>query len=186
MSFNTVTVTGGGVTATGAYSMTGAAAGTTAFASIVTLDTFDRFRITADGGMAWGPGNGARDTTLTRSGLNALQTPGFFAMGSGQSGGTFSVFGGDLIIGTAGQGLKVKEGANAALGIATLVAGTVTVNTTRVTATSRIQCTVQSLGTVTAPKAIAVTARVAGTSFTITSADATDTSVVAWEIIEPA
>jgi hypothetical protein len=186
MSFNTVTVTGGGVTATGAYSMTGAAAGTTAFASIVTLDTFDRFRITADGGMAWGPGNGARDTTLVRSGNNALQTPGFFAMGSGQSSGTFSVFGGDVIIGTAGQGLKVKEGANAAMGVATLVAGTVTVATTRVTATSRIQLTAQSLGTVTAPKALAVTARTGGTSFTITSADATDTSVVAWEIIEPA
>jgi hypothetical protein len=31
-----------------------------------------------------------------------------------------------------------------------------------------------------------VSARVAGTSFTILSSDATDTSVVAWSIFEPA
>jgi hypothetical protein len=67
-------------------------------------------------------------------------------------------------------------------GTATLVAGTVTVSNTLVKAGSRISLTVQSLGTVTTPKAIGVTGRTAGTSFTITSADATDTSVVAWEI----
>ena len=82
-------------------------------------------------------------------------------------------------------GFTVKEGANAKQGVATMVAGTVTVSNTSVTANSRIQLTVQSLGTVTAPKAIAVTARTAGTSFTITSADNTDTSVVAYEIFEP-
>lgn len=82
-------------------------------------------------------------------------------------------------------GLTVKEGANAKQGVATLVAGTVTVSNTSVTANSRILLTVQSLGTVTAPKAIAVTARTAGTSFVITSADNTDTSVVAYEIFEP-
>ena len=82
--------------------------------------------------------------------------------------------------------LKVKEGTNQRMGTATLVAGTVTVSNTSVTANTRIFLTVQSLGTVAAPKAIAVTARVAGTSFTITSADNTDTSVVAWLLIEPA
>lgn len=71
------------------------------------------------------------------------------------------------------------------LGVATLAAGTVTVSTTKVTANSRIMLTVQSLGTVTSPKAIAVTSRTAGTSFVITSADATDTSTIAWMIIEP-
>jgi hypothetical protein len=82
-------------------------------------------------------------------------------------------------------GLTIKEGANAKQGIATLVAGTVTVSNTSVTANSRIQLTVQSLGTVTSPKAVAITARTAGTSFTITSADNTDTSIVAYEIFEP-
>lgn len=89
-------------------------------------------------------------------------------------------------IGTAGAGLKVKEGADAKQGTATLVAGTVTVANTSVTANSRIFLTAQSLGTVTDPKALAVTARTPGTSFVITSADATDTSVVAFEIFEPA
>lgn len=82
-------------------------------------------------------------------------------------------------------GITVKEGANAKQGTATLVAGTVTVSNTSVTANSRIQLTVQSLGTVTRPAAVGITARVAGTSFTITSGDATDTSVVAYEIFEP-
>lgn len=95
-------------------------------------------------------------------------------------------FSDDLAIGTAGKGHKVKEGSNAKQGTATLVAGTVTVSNTSVTANSRIFLTVQSLGTVAAPVAVAVTARTAGASFVITSADATDTSVVAYEIFEPA
>lgn len=93
---------------------------------------------------------------------------------------------GNLDVTTAGKGLRVKEGSNAKQGTSALVGGTVVVSNTSVTANSRIFPAVQSLGTVAAPKAIGVTARTAGTSFTITSADATDTSVVAWEIFEPA
>lgn len=92
----------------------------------------------------------------------------------------------DMVLTEVGKGIYIKEGANATSGAATLVAGTVVVSTTKVTASSRIQLTIQSLGTVAAPKAIGVTARTAGTSFTITSADATDTSLIAWTIIEPA
>lgn len=105
--------------------------------------------------------------------------------------GTNSVFrliisaGGQVACQTVGAGLSVKEGSNAKQGTATLVAGTVTVANTSVTASSRIFLTTQSLGTVAAPKSIAVTARVAATSFTITSEDATDTSVIAYEIFEP-
>jgi hypothetical protein len=93
---------------------------------------------------------------------------------------------GNLTINTVGNGIYVKEGSNATMGIATMVSGTKTVSTTKVTANSRIYLTVQSLGTVTTPKTVCVTARTAGTSFTISSADNTDTSVVAWLIIEPA
>ena len=60
------------------------------------------------------------------------------------------------------------------------------VSTTKVTATSRIQLTIQSIGTVTVPTVIGVTARTAGTSFTITSANVLDTSTIAWMIVEPA
>jgi hypothetical protein len=80
----------------------------------------------------------------------------------------------------------VESGTDACSGVATLVAGTKVINTSKVTANSRIQLTAQALGTVTVAKPLAVTARTAGTSFTITSADNTDTSIVAWLIVEPA
>jgi hypothetical protein len=85
----------------------------------------------------------------------------------------------------ASSGFYVLEGANAAMGIATLVAGTIVVNTTRVTANSRIFLTSQSLGTILRPTGVGVTARVPGVSFTITSMDITDTSPIAWMIVEP-
>jgi hypothetical protein len=82
-----------------------------------------------------------------------------------------------------GGALKVKEGTNATMGVATLVAGTVTVSTTKVTASSRIFLTGQnSSGT---HGELTVSARTAGTSFTITSSSGTDTRSVAWLIMEP-
>jgi hypothetical protein len=85
----------------------------------------------------------------------------------------------------AGQGFRIKEGSNARMGTATLVLGVSVVSNTSVTANSRIFLSVESLGTVTVPTVVAVTARTAGTSFTITSSNLTDTSVVAWFIMEP-
>lgn len=83
----------------------------------------------------------------------------------------------------AGKGLFLREGgAGAKMGTATLVAGTVTVNTTGVTANSRIFLTCLTPGG--APGFLRVSAVVAGTSFTITSSSGTDTSVVAWIIVE--
>lgn len=70
-------------------------------------------------------------------------------------------------------------------GTATLVAGAATVSDATITSSTRIILTAQSLGTVAIPTALAVTARSAGVSFTITSANAIDTSVIAYEIIEP-
>lgn len=85
----------------------------------------------------------------------------------------------------AGGGFYVKEGSNATMGVASLSGGSATVATTKVTASSRIYLTVQSLGTIATPVPIAVTARSAGTSFTITSSAGVDTSTVAWIIFEP-
>jgi len=93
---------------------------------------------------------------------------------------------GDVSVETAGNGLKIKEGSNAKMGTATLVLGTLVVSTTAVTANSRIFLTAQSLGNITVPAALAVSARTAATSFTILSSDLTDTSVVGWMIVEPA
>lgn len=100
--------------------------------------------------------------------------------------GTVTASTGDVKVGTAGKGLFVKEGSNAKQGTATLVLGTSVVSNTSVTANSRIFLTTQSLGTVTVPSALAVSARTAATSFTILASDLTDTSVVAYEIFEPA
>lgn len=97
-----------------------------------------------------------------------------------------------LTINQAGGGLLIKEGSNATMGQATLVAGTVTVSTTKVTANSRIMLTAQN-NSGTEYGIVKVSAR-AATSFTITSyrgnntttVAAGDTSNVAWQIIEPA
>jgi hypothetical protein len=67
-------------------------------------------------------------------------------------------------------------------GTATLIGGTIVVNTAAVTAASNIQLTAQTSGA--APGALRVSARVAGTSFTITSTSGTDTSLVGWMIAD--
>lgn len=90
----------------------------------------------------------------------------------------------NLSLTTAGNKLLVKEGSNAAMGASTLVAGTVTVSNTLVTANSRIFLTGQnSSGT---HGELTISARVVGTSFTITSSILTDTRSIAWLIVEPA
>lgn len=93
---------------------------------------------------------------------------------------------GNFSIMLAGHGLRVAEGTNAKQGVSTLVGGTLVVANTSITAVSRVQLTPQTLGTVTTPSACGVSARVAATSFTILCSQATDTSVIAWEIFEPA
>lgn len=94
------------------------------------------------------------------------------------------IVGANLKLSTAGNGLYVKEGSNATMGTATLSAGTIVVSTTKVTANSRIFLTVNG-GTVTNVGAPYISARTAGTSFTISSTNVIDASNVAWIIIEP-
>lgn len=162
---------------------TGAADTSTVISASVTGDTFDRFRIRADGRMDWGPGNGARDTNLYRFN-GTLRTDSYTELAGGQSDGDWTVFGTNLTLGTIGGGVRIKEGTNARMGTATLVAGTVVVSTTAVTANSRIFLTGQNTGGTAG--ALRVSARTAGTSFTITSTSGTDTGAVAWMIVEPA
>lgn len=83
----------------------------------------------------------------------------------------------------AGNGFFIKEGSNATMGVATLSGTATTVNTNKVTASSRIFLTGQNAnGGV--PAFMYVSGRSAGTSFTIANAG-TDTSIVAWLLIEP-
>lgn len=138
----------------------------TAFAFGLSTDTFDRARILASGRWELGSGTAARDTQWYRQ--------------AAAKWGTDS----DVAIMTAGKGLQVREGTNAKSGTVTLVGGTATVANTSVTATSRIQLTSQADGGT--PGWLRVSARTAGTSFTITSSSASDTSTVAYFIVEPA
>jgi hypothetical protein len=77
----------------------------------------------------------------------------------------------------------ITTGSNASIGTAVLVAGTVTVSTTAVTASSIIFLTCQVLGTVTVASALSIGTVTAGTSFVINSAVVTDTSTIGWWII---
>lgn len=99
--------------------------------------------------------------------------------------GNLAVQTGNLNLQSASSKLLINAttSASASCGSATLVAGTVTVATTAVTASSLIFLTVAALGTVTTAQAVCVSAQTAGTSFVITSADNTDTSVVNYLII---
>jgi hypothetical protein len=146
------------------------------------LQTDDTFRVGTAATIELGP---AGDVNIYASGGN-LQTDDYFVMPTGQSSGKFNIFAGTadaLDIGTAGGGVAVAEGANARMGVATLVAGTVTVANTSVTATSRIFLTSQVDGGT--PGWLRVSARTAATSFTITSSSAADTSQVGWIMFEP-
>jgi hypothetical protein len=91
---------------------------------------------------------------------------------------------GDVRIITAGKGLAVFEGADAKMGVATLVAGTVTVANTSITANSRVFTTIQAAGGTLGVHAIANI--VPATSFDIVSNSVLDTSTVAYIIIEGA
>lgn len=79
--------------------------------------------------------------------------------------------------------LLVPEATNYYMGVSTLVAGTVVVANTSVTATSRIFLTPQNASGTAG--SVSISARTAGTSFTILSTNAADTRDVAWLIVTP-
>lgn len=81
------------------------------------------------------------------------------------------------------SGIRTLEGANAKQGRSTLVGGTVTIPNTSVTAASKI---IYARALAGGTLGHLSTTRVNGTSFTILSSSGTDTSVVEWEIFEPA
>jgi hypothetical protein len=98
--------------------------------------------------------------------------------------GNIYVVNANLNVNTAGYGVQIKEGSNAKQGTLTLNGTTaVVVSNTSVTANSRIFLTIQSPGgTVGSPY---VSARTAGTSFSVKSTAAGDTSTCAYFITEP-
>jgi hypothetical protein len=103
------------------------------------------------------------------------------------SDGSINVEGDLNITKDGGKILAVAATAAAAgdssFGSVELVAGTATIATTAVTANSLIFLTVQALGTVATAEPVHAHTITPGTSFVITSADITDTSTVAWFIV---
>lgn len=173
----------------------------------VTLSTLAGSNITVNGGTA--------GRELIISGGGGSQYPGIFKSGSSGFGiddsgnpfvgnnvsalvtlrvgglactgdATFTTS--NLICATAGKGLQLKSGTGARAGNAVLVGGTVTVTNTTVTANSIIYCGRKTAGG-TLGQSLSYTVS-AGTSFTITSVDATgvlsalDTSTVSFIIVE--
>lgn len=88
---------------------------------------------------------------------------------------------GNLSLTTAGNKIKIATGSNASLGTATLVTGTVTVNTTAVATGSTIMLTCKTPGGTQG--FLSYGTIVNATSFVITSSSGADTSVVDWLII---
>lgn len=161
-----VTLTGNFVQTGGVISSYGASGASRGLSVAIGGDAADRWHVLSSGYQEWSDGTLAPDTNLYRASANVLATDDDFA------------------VNVAGKGLKVKEGTNAKMGTAVLVAGTVTVSTTAVTANSRIFLTNQAAGGT--PGFLRVGTKTAGTSFTIVSSSNTDTSTIAWFIVEPA
>jgi len=88
---------------------------------------------------------------------------------------------GNLALLTAGNKIKIATGSNASVGTATLVGGTVTVNTTAVTASSKVFLSIETFGGTSGM--LEVGTITAGTSFVINSSNVLDTSDVNWWII---
>jgi len=79
--------------------------------------------------------------------------------------------------------VKIATGTNSSIGTATLAAGTVTVNTTAVTASSKIFVSVRTPGGTQGFLSTPSSGVTAGTSFVINSTSSSETSTVDWWII---
>lgn len=124
----------------------------------------------------WFTSNVRVDGTFTQNGATVQN-------GAETVNGTSTV-NGNFVLGTAGNGIQVKEGTNATMGTLVLNGATpVVVSTTAVTANSRIFLTTNVAGGT--PAYNWVSARSAGVSFSVTGT-AGDTSTVAWLIVNPA
>lgn len=88
---------------------------------------------------------------------------------------------GNLVVAVAGKGLQLKSGTGARAGNATLVAGTVTVTNTTVTANTIVYLTRKTAGGTIGNLSYTLSA---GASFTINSDSASDTSVISYILIE--
>ena len=96
--------------------------------------------------------------------------------------GDITATNGNLVLGTAGDKLKIKVGANASCGVsAAMTAGSITISTTAVKTASLIFLSAATPGGTQG--SLSVGTIVDSTSFVINSSNAADTSTVNWLII---
>jgi len=112
-------------------------------------------------------------STTVRAGINVVPSSGNTLQVAGKT-----AIAGNLELTTAGNKILIATGANASAGTATLVGGTVTVNTTAVTSNSIFYITCKT--PITAQGKYSVPTIVNGTSFTINSDSVADNSIVYW------
>jgi len=114
------------------------------------------------------------------------------ANASGTALARFEVYTDSISIPQPGTALKIKQGSNSTCGTGTLVAGTLTISNSLVTADCVILLTRQGINSSTTLGQLAVTTKTAGTSFVVTSLqnDGTtqtgDLSTFCWMIIQNA
>lgn len=120
---------------------------------------------------------------LNQTGANTTSTHvGAFGIGSTTVPTDKLEVTGNVALLTAGNKLKIATGSNASVGTsAAMTAGSITISTTAVTASSQIFLTHASVGGTQG--ILSVGAVTAGTSFVINSSNAADTGTVNWLII---
>ncbi len=131
-------------------------------------DSFSRWRVDSNGLTKWGPGTATQDCQLSRL-----------------AGGTIGTTTTDFAVDSAGRGYQWKEGSNALAGTAPFTAGGVgTVATTAIQTGARVQLTpAVAGGSVGTPYLSTINA---GTNFIMKSTSTTDTSVIYYQIWNPA
>lgn len=92
---------------------TGSASTTVMVATLVTADTFDRFRILSSGAHEWGSGSGARDVTLYRNAANQLKTDDKFLATAGIGVGNSAAA---TTLGTVTRKIEVFDASGASIG----------------------------------------------------------------------
>lgn len=166
-SVNTSQLNVGASASTATFAAMRAAVGNGLLSGRITGDTVDRVTLTAGGTLTLGPGGAAaQDVTVARPSANLL-----------------SVTTADLLIGTAGRGLRVTSGANSKAGTVVANGATpVAVATTAVTANSVVVLTYKS-GTQAATTSAWVSVLTAGSGFSIRSV-AGDTATYNYMILD--
>jgi hypothetical protein len=138
-----------------------------------TIGTIDSVAPSSDGAVIFG-------SALIMQAASASE-PGLVTTAAQTMAGNKTLSGGMTL--PIGAKILIKEGSNARMGQATLVAGTVDVANTSVAASTRVFLSCATPG---GTQGFLSSANTAGVKFTINSSDPADTSVVNWLLIDPA